>query len=145
MGNWRRLEDLDKICQGDLVRARQLIGLELDWLCGLGVRQVTPIHLTNNAFGGTAIYLRFLETVNMFVTGERWTVDDAWETGVRYRLDQDGEDVVDEAERTVVLVRPAPATPAPADAGGPHSRHSPNCSKRWKRPISAAAMPMRAA
>jgi microsomal dipeptidase-like Zn-dependent dipeptidase len=103
LGNWRRLEDLDKICQGDLGRARQLIGLELDWLFGLGVRQVTPIHLTNNAFGGTAIYLRFLETVNMFVTGERWVVDDAWETGVRYRLDQDGDDVVDSAERTAVL------------------------------------------
>jgi microsomal dipeptidase-like Zn-dependent dipeptidase len=103
LGNWRRLDDLDKMCQGDLVQARQLIGLELDWLRGLGVRQVTPIHLTNNAFGGTAIYLRFLETVNMFVTGERWTVEDAWESGVRYRLDQDGDDVVDEVERTVVM------------------------------------------
>ena len=102
-GNWRRLEDLDKICQGDLVRARQLISLELDWLWGIGIRQVTPIHLTNNAFGGTAIYLRFLETVNMFVTGERWTVEDAWETGVRYRLDQDGEDVRDNVERSVVI------------------------------------------
>ena len=48
-----------------------MIGQELDWLYELGVRQITPIHLTNNAFGGTAIYLRFLETVNMFVTGER--------------------------------------------------------------------------
>jgi microsomal dipeptidase-like Zn-dependent dipeptidase len=103
LGNWRRLADLDKMCQGDLVRARQLIGLELDWLCGLGVRQVTPIHLTNNAFGGTAIYLRFLETVNMFVTGERWSVEDAWETGIRYRLDQDGDDVMDGVERSVVM------------------------------------------
>ena len=77
LGNWRHPEDLDKLCQGDLDQARRLIGQELDWLHGLGVRQITPIHLTNNAFGGTAIYLRFLEMVNVFVTGERWTVEDA--------------------------------------------------------------------
>jgi microsomal dipeptidase-like Zn-dependent dipeptidase len=101
LGNWRRLSDLEKLCGGNLERARQLIGLELDWLYGLGIRQITPIHLTNNAFGGTAIYLRFLETVNQFVTGETWTVEDAWQSGVRYRLDQDGVDVVDGVERSV--------------------------------------------
>ena len=87
LGNWRKPEDLDELTGGDLEVARGVIGRELDWLYGLGVRQITPIHLTNNAFGGTAIYMRFLETVNMFVTGERWEVEDAWETGVRYRLD----------------------------------------------------------
>jgi microsomal dipeptidase-like Zn-dependent dipeptidase len=106
LGNWRRLEDLEELCHGDLDKARMIIGQELDWLHGLGVRQITPIHLTNNAFGGTAIYLRFLETVNLFVTGERWTVDDAWETGVRYRLDHDGTDLVDDLERTVAVSGP---------------------------------------
>jgi microsomal dipeptidase-like Zn-dependent dipeptidase len=103
LGNWRRVEDLEKLCRGDLNLAREVIGQELDWLHGLGVRQITPIHLINNAFGGTAIYLRFLETVNLFVTGERWTVEDAWDTGVRYRLDHDGSDLVDDAERTVAV------------------------------------------
>ncbi len=103
LGNWRRIEDLEELSHGDLEKARMLIGQELDWLHELGVRQITPIHLTNNAFGGTAIYLRFLETVNLFVTGERWTVDDAWETGVRYRLDHDGVDLVDDLERTVAI------------------------------------------
>jgi len=103
LGNWHNVDDLEKQCHGDLDQARELIGSELDWLYGLGVRQITPIHLTNNAFGGTAIYLRFLEMVNLFVTGERWTVEDAWETGVRYRLDHDGADVVDAAERTVAV------------------------------------------
>jgi microsomal dipeptidase-like Zn-dependent dipeptidase len=74
----------------------------LNWLYDLGVRQVTPIHLTNNAFGGTAIYMRFLETVNLFVTGERWDVEDAWQTGVRYRLDADGDDFIDEVKMAVV-------------------------------------------
>ena len=103
LGNWRRVEDLEEACQGDMAQARLLIGLELDWLYALGVRQITPIHLTNNAFGGTAIYMRFLETVNVFVTGERWTVEDAWQTGVRYRLDHDGDDLVDDVERTVAM------------------------------------------
>lgn len=103
LGNWHNFDDLDKLCHGDIVQARQLIAQELDWLHGLGIRQITPIHLTNNAFGGTAIYLRFLEVSNLFVTGERWTVEDRWETGVRYRLDKDGEDAVDDVERTVAV------------------------------------------
>jgi microsomal dipeptidase-like Zn-dependent dipeptidase len=103
LGNWRSLADLEKACHGDHDQARWLIGQELDWLYGLGVRQITPIHLTNNAFGGTAIYMRFLESVTVFLTGEQWTVRDAWDTGVRYRLDHDGEDMVDELERTVAM------------------------------------------
>ncbi len=103
LGNWRKLEDLEQATGGNLDVAREVIGHELDWLYNQGVRQITPIHLTNNAFGGTAIYLRFLETVNMFVTGERWDVEDAWQTGVRYRLDNDGDDLVDDVERVVVM------------------------------------------
>jgi microsomal dipeptidase-like Zn-dependent dipeptidase len=102
LGNWRKVEDLEDACQGDLTQARILIGAELDWLYSLGVRQITPIHLSNNAFGGTAIYMRFLETINVFNTGEHWEVEDAWQTGVRYRLDQD-TDVVEDAERMVAM------------------------------------------
>jgi hypothetical protein len=103
LGNWRNYDDLDKLCHGDLNQARKLIAEELDWLYGLGIRQITPIHLTNNAFGGTAIYLRLLEMVNLFVTGDPWTVEDRWESGVRYRLDQDSNDAFDDIERTVVV------------------------------------------
>ena len=103
LGNWRKVEDLDLATGGDLEVARGLLGKELDWLYGLGIRQITPIHLTNNAFGGTAIYMRFLETVNMFVTGERWDVEDAFQSGVRYRLDYDGDDLVDDVERVLAI------------------------------------------
>ncbi|MCU0500211.1 MAG: dipeptidase [Anaerolineae bacterium] len=103
LGNWRKLEDLETLSHGDANEARRLIGAELDWLYGLGVRQITPIHLTNNAFGGTAIYMRFIETVNMFLTGERWEVEDAWESGVRYRLDRDGDGVADDLQRTIAI------------------------------------------
>jgi len=102
LGNWRRVEDLEAACQGDIFQARLLLGAELDWLYSLGVRQITPIHLTNNAFGGTAIYMRFLETVNVFITGEHWEVEDAWQTGIRYRMDQDNE-LVEGAERMVAI------------------------------------------
>jgi microsomal dipeptidase-like Zn-dependent dipeptidase len=106
LGNWRSVSDLDKACQGDLGEARRLIAAELDWLYGLGIRQITPIHLSNNAFGGTAIYLRILEAITIFLSGERWEVDDAWETGVRYRLDNDGDDFIDNAERVAVVSGP---------------------------------------
>ena len=31
-------------------------------------------------------------------------MEDAWETGVRYRLDRDGDDLVDEFERAVAVI-----------------------------------------
>ena len=102
LGNWRRLEDLEKECDGDLDRARLLIGQELDWLHDLGIRQITPIHLTDNAFGGTAVYLRILDILNVFVTGRHYEVENGFNTGVRYRLDHDGDDVFDDVERAVV-------------------------------------------
>jgi microsomal dipeptidase-like Zn-dependent dipeptidase len=102
LGNWRRLEDLQEACGNDLDRARELIGAELDWLHGLGIRQITPIHLTDNAFGGTAVYMRLLDILNIFVTGRHYNVENAFETGIRYRLDHDGADALDNAQRAVV-------------------------------------------
>jgi len=90
LGNWRRLEDLDTASQADLDQARRLISLELDWLVALGVRQITPIHLTDNAFGGTAIYMRLLDALNVVVTGRHYEVEDGWDSGIRYRLEYDG-------------------------------------------------------
>lgn len=103
LGNWRSERDLDEACGGNLAEARRLIGAELDWLLAQGVRQVTPIHLADNAFGGTAIYMRLFEVANVFLTGEPWSVEDAWQTGVRYRLDHDGDDLPEEVQRTVAL------------------------------------------
>jgi microsomal dipeptidase-like Zn-dependent dipeptidase len=103
LGNWHKAEDLDAATGGNLDVARGVIGRELDWLYNMGVRQITPIHLINNAFGGTAIYMRFLEMVNIFLTGERWEVEDAWSNGVRYRIDSDGDELVDGLERAVVV------------------------------------------
>jgi microsomal dipeptidase-like Zn-dependent dipeptidase len=106
LGNWRRASDLEKFAGGEPDKARYLISSELDWLYGLGIRQITPIHLSSNAFGGTAFYLRFLELSNVYLTGEPWEVRDAFASGVRYRVDQDGADLKDEVERRIASLGP---------------------------------------
>ncbi len=104
LGNWRRYEDLAELCEHDPAQARRLIRAELDWLYDLGVRQITPIHLTDNPFGGAAIYMRLLGALNRFVTGRQYEVEDAWDTGIRYRVDADGAgEVFDEVERLALL------------------------------------------
>jgi hypothetical protein len=92
LGNWRRFEDLHEQCRRDLAEARRLISAELDWLHDLGIRQITPIHLTDNAFGGTAIYRRLFDASNMVLTGRHFKVVDGWQTGVRFRLERDAKD-----------------------------------------------------
>ncbi|MGE5700813.1 MAG: hypothetical protein ACM3VU_00190 [Arthrospira platensis] len=56
----------------------------------LHVRQLTPIHVADNAFGGAAIYNRFFNVANFFVTGRDYEVEDGSGRGIRYRLDVDG-------------------------------------------------------
>jgi microsomal dipeptidase-like Zn-dependent dipeptidase len=92
LGNWRRFEDLHEQCGRDLLEARRLISAELDWLHDLGIRQITPVHLTDNAFGGTAIYRRLFDASNMVLTGRHYKVVDGWHTGVRFRLERDTKD-----------------------------------------------------
>ena len=90
LGNWRRFEDLHVIAGQDPDAPRRLIAQLLDELHALGIRQITPLHMTNNAFGGTAIYMRLLDATNLVLTGRHYKVEDGWHTGVRYRLDLDG-------------------------------------------------------
>ena len=54
-----------------------------------GVRQITPIHFTDNPFGGASIYNLLFGAVNRLVTGRNYQVEEGWRQGVRYRLDQD--------------------------------------------------------
>ncbi len=92
LGNWRRFEDLHEQCGRNLAEARRLISAELDWLHSLGIRQITPLHLTDNAFGGTAIYRRLFDASNMMLTGRHFKVVDGWHSGVRFRLERDTKD-----------------------------------------------------
>jgi microsomal dipeptidase-like Zn-dependent dipeptidase len=88
-GNWRTPEDLHSASGGDLARARAIIRAELQRLYGLGVRQVYPIHLTDNAFGGAAIYHRTFDALNLFVTGHHYTTESDATNTVSYRIEQD--------------------------------------------------------
>ena len=94
LGGWRTPESLAAATRsGTLEEARELIRGELSRLHRMGVRQITPVHLSDNAFGGAAIYGRYFDANNLFLTGHQYEVEEGWDVGVRYRLDQDqGED-----------------------------------------------------
>ena len=85
IGNWKRPEDLPT----DLTEARLVIRRELQRLFDLGVRQITPIHLADNALGGSAIYNRFFDANNKYLTGRHHEVEEGWDTGIRYNLTED--------------------------------------------------------
>jgi hypothetical protein len=46
--------------------------------------------------------MRLLDLLNVFVTGRHYDVENSFESGVRYRLDYDGDDVFDDMQRAVV-------------------------------------------
>ena len=60
-----------------------------------GVRHVVPIHLTNNAFGGAAVFMRKWHVVTKRVTDHGLRLQNGFlSSGARYRLDQD-DDLLD--------------------------------------------------
>ena len=85
LGNWLRPSDLPS----DLPDARKEIRAEIERLFRLGVRQIAPIHVTDNAFGGTAVYNYLFDALNVHSTGRHFEIRDASASGVRYRLDED--------------------------------------------------------
>jgi len=61
---------------------------EVDRLYSLGVRYIFPIHLTNNAFGGSAIYEHGFNVANKYNTGRAFNVEavDSRATGITFKL-----------------------------------------------------------
>ncbi|HMN91105.1 MAG TPA: membrane dipeptidase, partial [Saprospiraceae bacterium] len=61
---------------------------EVDRLYALGVRYIFPIHLTNNAFGGSAIYEHGFNVANKYNTGRAFNVEavDSRATGITFKL-----------------------------------------------------------
>lgn len=114
LGNWRTAADLPREDRA----ARQAIRAELERLYDLGVRQITPVHLTDNAFGGCAVYNRWFDLLNFKVTGRHYEVEDAFASGVRYRLDEDAGDFWGNAQRAIVLGSWGDAVAAPEVPGG---------------------------
>ena len=53
------------------------IRAEVDRLYGLGVRYVFPVHITDNVFGGAAVYNRSFDTANSYTFGNHYQVEPA--------------------------------------------------------------------
>jgi microsomal dipeptidase-like Zn-dependent dipeptidase len=88
LGNWQTPGDLPP----NLEQARGVIRAELERLYSLGVRQVTPVHLTDNFYGGCAVYNKLFDALNSFATGQFYDVESAPAGSlIRYRLSDEGK------------------------------------------------------
>jgi microsomal dipeptidase-like Zn-dependent dipeptidase len=101
---------LELDCIGDFYSARDLahshgifnatpsdeeIRAEVDRLFGLGVRYVFPVHLTDNVFGGAAIYDRSFDTASRYSFGAHYQVEAApSESLIGYEFRQSGLDTI---------------------------------------------------
>lgn len=65
------------------------IQTELDKIWDLGVRYIFPVHITNNAFGGAAIYFSPFGVANKFNTRAEFVPEEVStkESGISYHLD----------------------------------------------------------
>jgi microsomal dipeptidase-like Zn-dependent dipeptidase len=84
LGDWARESD----CTRDQVAA------ELQRLYDLGVRLITPIHLTNNAFGGADIRSELFNLLNRFLRDDYFEVEDGGQEDVQFRLGEEQDDLV---------------------------------------------------
>jgi microsomal dipeptidase-like Zn-dependent dipeptidase len=115
LGNWRTESDLPL----DPAAARVEVRRELERLYESGVRQVTPIHLTDNAFGGAAVYNRMFDALNKAVSGSHYIVEDASPTGVAYRLEDDlGGSGIAELLRAFLYREETESDPSHSISGG---------------------------
>lgn len=64
------------------------ISREIDRLYSLGVRYIFPIHVTNNVFGGTALYEDGFNVANKYNTGSAFSpqVVDSASSGISFKL-----------------------------------------------------------
>jgi microsomal dipeptidase-like Zn-dependent dipeptidase len=92
LGNWK---DANTVTQDDVVSY-------LDHLYNdLGIRHLFPIHLTNNVFGGPAIYNDLFNLDNFFLHGNYFEVEDGSPLGFQFRLEVDPGAGVDLARVTM--------------------------------------------
>jgi Membrane dipeptidase (Peptidase family M19) len=54
-----------------------------------GVSHIIPVHLMQNAFGFPAVYQRPFDIESIWANGSGLRLDNGWDLGVRYRLDDD--------------------------------------------------------
>ncbi|MFI6990736.1 membrane dipeptidase [Nonomuraea wenchangensis] len=100
LGGWHTPQELTLEAARKGRSPRELIAALVKKLHDAGVRHVFPVHATDNAFGGAAIFNRGYDPVNQVLTGESFVVEQAPAgLGISYRLDEDAFDGGGLAER----------------------------------------------
>jgi hypothetical protein len=90
LGGWATPAALEADAQAKGTTPAALVAAMVQDLYDRGVRHVFPVHATNNAFGGPALFVRNYDAVNFVVTGGSFEVETADPTlGIAYRLDED--------------------------------------------------------
>ena len=96
IANWRRGDFgcRDETCtdpknDAALADGKARIAREVERLYALGVRQITPIHVYDNALGAAAIAQRLTDIANHTLIGRFLDPMNGFRSGVRYRADLD--------------------------------------------------------
>ncbi len=86
---WKSEAQLRQESGNDPNRARTMIQIELKKVHDMGVRQITPVHLSDNAYGGSAIYNQLFDFNSFLLTGSFIDVETAgpFAQPISYRLD----------------------------------------------------------
>jgi microsomal dipeptidase-like Zn-dependent dipeptidase len=90
------------------------IQAELDKLWDMGIRYIFPIHLTNNIFGGAAIYISQLTVSNKFNTGMEFVPEhiSTKESGIAFHLEHPVTGLNRIARMVMPLILPREINPA---------------------------------
>jgi microsomal dipeptidase-like Zn-dependent dipeptidase len=87
LGLWKNMNELPT----DVNQMRATIRARLqDLYHNYGIRQINPIHVTNNAFGGCAVYNEVFNVSNHYLRGDYFDVDP--QEDVDYRMGVAGRD-----------------------------------------------------
>jgi len=87
------------------------IRAEVDRLFGLGVRYVFPVHITDNVFGGAAVYDRAFDTANRYTFGDHYQVEPApSDSLIGVELSEGWLDVVVTNAQTLVALNFSPGS-----------------------------------
>lgn len=90
LGGWKTPEQLEKEAHDAGKQPRELIAAMVNDLYDRGVRHFFPLHGTNNAFGGAALFVRNYDAANYLSTGKSFDVEQApEELGISYRINED--------------------------------------------------------
>jgi microsomal dipeptidase-like Zn-dependent dipeptidase len=90
LGGWATPAGLEADASSKGTTPAALVAATVQDLYDRGVRHVFPVHASNNAFGGPALFVRNYDAVNYFKTGSSFSVEAADPAlGIAYRLDED--------------------------------------------------------